>query len=100
MHTAEPLVPEPSPSKFEITRANLKSYKLIKFRQNWLEHFLRFIKLINFIQNAEELSEQRKESTIVLVYKKGDKTDCSNYRGIIIIISFIQNIIQNPSLKD
>jgi hypothetical protein len=39
-------------------------------------------KFINSIWNKEELPDQWKESVIVPVYKKGDKTDCSNYRGI------------------
>ena len=38
-------------------------------------------KLINSIWNKEELPEW-KESIIVSIYKKGNKTDCSNYRGI------------------
>ena len=33
------------------------------------------------IWNKEELPEEWKESFIVPVYKKGDKTDCSNYMG-------------------
>ena len=39
-------------------------------------------KLIISIWNKEELSEKWKESVIVPIYKNGDKTDCSNYRGI------------------
>jgi hypothetical protein len=36
-------------------------------------------KLIISIWNKEELPEECKESVIVSIYKKGDKTDCSNY---------------------
>ena len=36
---------------------------------------------INYIWNKEELPEEWKESIIVPIYKKGDKTDYSNYRG-------------------
>jgi hypothetical protein len=39
-------------------------------------------KLINSIYNQEELPDQWKEFIIVPVYKKGDKTECSNYHGI------------------
>ena len=34
-----------------------------------------------FIWNKEELPEEWKESISVPIYKKGDKTDCSNYRS-------------------
>jgi len=33
---------------------------------------------INSIWNKEELPEEWKESIVVPIYKKGDKTDCSN----------------------
>jgi len=43
-------------------------------------------KLTNSVWNKEELPEEWKESIIVPVYKKGDKTYCSsNYRGISIL---------------
>jgi hypothetical protein len=39
-------------------------------------------KLINSIWNKDTMPDQGKESIIVLFSKKGDETDCSNYRGI------------------
>jgi hypothetical protein len=37
---------------------------------------------VNSVSNKEELPDQWKESIIVPIHKKGDKTDCKNYRGI------------------
>jgi hypothetical protein len=45
-------------------------------------------KLINSVWNKEELPDQWKESIIVPVQKKGDKTDCNNYRGISLSASY------------
>jgi hypothetical protein len=42
-------------------------------------------KLIMLIWNKEELPHQWKESIVVPIDKKGDKTDCSNYRGISLL---------------
>jgi hypothetical protein len=42
-------------------------------------------KLINSIWDKEELPDQWKEPIIVPVHKKGDKTDCNNYRGISLL---------------
>jgi hypothetical protein len=41
--------------------------------------------LIMLIWNKEELPHQSKESIVVPIRKKGDKTDCSNYRGISLL---------------
>jgi hypothetical protein len=55
-------------------------------------------KLINCIWNKEELLEQWKESIIVPIYKKGDKTDCSNHRGIS-LLSTSYKILSNILLS-
>jgi hypothetical protein len=41
--------------------------------------------LVNSVWNKEELPEVWKESITVLIYKRGDKTDCSNYTGIALL---------------
>jgi hypothetical protein len=42
-------------------------------------------KLINSICNKEDLPDQWKESIFISIQKKGDKIDCSNYRGISLL---------------
>jgi len=53
-------------------------------------------KLIISIWNKEELPEEWKQSIVVAIYRKGDKTDCSNYRGITLLPStykIVSNIL-------
>jgi len=42
-------------------------------------------KCIISIWNKEECPEEWKESITVSIYKKGNKTDCSNYNGISLL---------------
>jgi hypothetical protein len=68
-------------------QVKLKSYKsagtdqipakLIKARGETL--YSEIHKIISSIWNKEELPQQWKESIIVPICKKGDKTDCNNY---------------------
>jgi hypothetical protein len=86
VHTAEPLIPDPSPFEFEIAIAKLKRHKsagsdeilaeLIQAGDEILSS--KIYKLINSIWNKEDLLDQWKESIIVPAHKKVDKTDCSN----------------------
>jgi hypothetical protein len=90
VHTAEPLVPEPSLVKVEIGTGKLKSYKspgpdqipaeLIKAGGETL--YSEIHRLICCICNKEELPQQWKESVIVPIHKK---RDCNNYRGVSLL---------------
>jgi hypothetical protein len=83
IHTAEPLAPDPSPFEVEIAIENLKRYKLpgsdgilaelIQAGGEILRSKIH--KLRKSIWNKEELPDQWKESIVVRVHKKGDKTD-------------------------
>jgi hypothetical protein len=54
-------------------------------------------KLIKLIWNKEELPHQWKESVVVPIHRKGDKTDCSSYRGIS-LLSTSYKILSNIRL--
>jgi len=83
-------VPEPSASEAEMVIKNLNRYKspcIDKIRSELIKAAGRMIcslihKLINYIWDKEELPKQWKEPIIVRIDKNGDKTGCSNYRGM------------------
>jgi hypothetical protein len=107
IHTAVLLVPEPSVSEIELAIDKLKSHKSPGIDQIPGELFKaggktvrsEIHKLTISIWNKEELPEEWKESIIVPIYKKGDKTDCNNYKGCITSANYIQNFIQHPARK-
>jgi hypothetical protein len=89
IHTAEPLVPEPSALEVELAIEKLKSHKspgtdqipaeLIKAGGRTIRGAIH--KLIIAIWKKEELPEEWNESVIVSIHTKGDKTECNNYTG-------------------
>jgi len=93
IHTAEPLVPEPSASDIELAIDKLKSHKSPGIDQIPAELIkaggrticLEIHKFITSIWKKEKMHEKWKESIIVPIHKEGDKTDCNNYRGISLL---------------
>ena len=93
IHTAEPLVPEPSAFETELAISKLKSHKspcIDEIPAELIEAGGGTIcgeihKHITSIWKKENLPEEWKESIIVPIHKKGDKTDCNNYRGISLL---------------
>jgi hypothetical protein len=87
VHTAEPSVSEPSPFEVEIAIAKLKKYKSPGSDQILAELFQaggetlqsEIHKVINSIWNKEKLPQQWKKSITISVYRKSNKTDCSDY---------------------
>ena len=92
-YTAEPLLLEPSAFEVYLAIEKLKSHKtpgidqipveLIKEGGRTIRYQIH--KLIFSFWNKEELPEEWKESIIVPIHKKGDKTDFNNYRGISLL---------------
>jgi hypothetical protein len=83
VHTAEPLVPQRSAFEVELAIEKLKRHKSAGTDQipaELIKAGCRAIRVaihkpITSIWNKEELPEEWKESIIVPIYKKGDKTD-------------------------
>ena len=106
LHTAEPLVLEPSAFEVKVPTAKLKRHKspgtdqipaeLIKAGGRTICSEIHT--LINSIWNKQELPEESKKSIIVPIYQKGDKTDCGNYRGIS-LVSTTYKIVSNILLS-
>jgi len=95
IHTAEPLVPDPSSFEVKMAIEILKRHKssvigqisaeLIKVGCRTIR--CKIHKLINSICNNESLPEEWKELIGVPIYRKGDRTDFSNYRGISLLLT-------------
>jgi hypothetical protein len=106
IHTAKPFVPGPSAAEIVVAIIKLKRYKasgsdqipaeLIQAGGKTL--YSETYKLILLIWNKEELPHQWKESIVVSIHKKGDKTDCSNYQGIS-LLSTSYKILSNILLS-
>ena len=93
IHTTEPLIPELSAFEVEMAIEEQKRHEspgidqipgeMIKARCRTIRTEIH--KLTNSIWNKEQLPEKWKEPIVIPIYKKGDKTDCINYRGISVL---------------
>ena len=108
IHTSEPLVPELSAFQIEMAIEKLKRHKspgivhipaeLVNARGRKLRSEIH--RLINYNWNKDELPEEWKDSIIVPIYRKSDKTDCSKYRGISLLSTVpVYKILSNILLK-
>jgi hypothetical protein len=50
-----------------------------------VKHCYDIRKLTSSVGKKEELPQQGKESAVITIYMKGDKTDCNNCRGISLL---------------
>jgi len=106
IHTAEPLVHEPSSFEIEVAierpiRQNTP--RIDQIPAQFIEPGGRVIpsemhELLNSIWNLEDLPEEWKESIIIPIYKKGRR------KNVVIIqayhsANYVQNFIQHPALK-
>jgi len=90
IHTAEPQVPEPSAFEVELAIEKLKSHEsacidqipaeLIKVGEQFVMRSINLFILFGIRRNRPR--NGRSGSLYVPIHKKGDKTDCSNFRGI------------------
>jgi sorting nexin-29 len=92
IQTTESFVPEPTVSEVKVAIGKQKRYKSSGVDQIPAESSSRgetlrseIHKLIKLIWNKEELTHQWKELIVVPIHKKGDKIECSNYRGISLL---------------
>jgi len=95
IHTTEPLVPATSAFVVEMATEKLKDTNhqiLIKFPAELIKAGGRTFcseiqQLINSIWNKDKLTEEWKELMPEPIYM-GDKTECSNYRGILLLATW------------
>ncbi|KAJ4441531.1 hypothetical protein ANN_11387 [Periplaneta americana] len=106
IQTAEPFIPEPTLAEVEIAIVNLKKYKSPGIDQIPAELiqeggsalYSEIYKLVLAIWEKEIVPEQWKESIIVPIFKKGDKTNCGNFRGISLLLTSYK-ILSNILLR-
>jgi Reverse transcriptase (RNA-dependent DNA polymerase) len=91
--TAQPYIEEPTIREVETEILKLRNFKAPGtdnlpgelFRNGGNALCMEMHELIKRIWNDEELPEEWKTSILCPIYKKGDKLECGNYRGIALL---------------
>lgn len=93
IHTAEPEITEPTINEVRTAIKKLKNNKaagiddmpgeIVKYGGERLVEEI--FELIREIWNKEQIPMEWTESVIIPIFKKGDKSECSNYRGISLL---------------
>ena len=107
IQTAEPLVPESIAFEVEKGIEKLKRHKSPGIDQILAELIKagceticpELHKLVNSVWNKKDLPEQWKELIIVHMYKKGDETHCTSYRGMSLLSSTYKILSKHPAVK-
>ncbi|KAJ4444213.1 hypothetical protein ANN_06004 [Periplaneta americana] len=83
------------PKYLKLSTCSTASFRIRTFTF-FIFYKLKLYKLVLAIWEKEIVQEQWKESIIVPIFKKGDKTNCSNFRGISLLLTsykILSNII-------
>jgi hypothetical protein len=91
MHTAGPLSPEPRAIEFQRAVGTASGVDQIAAELTKAEN-----KTICSEIRKEELPAQWKELNFVPFYKKGDKTDCSDYGAISLLLTAYRIVSDVP----
>jgi len=100
------LVSKPSDFEGEMATEKAKKTQITRYLSNPSKLFVagsrtnrsKIHKLTNYTSIEEEVPEECRESIIVPIYKKDDKTECSKYRGIS-LLSTTYKILSNILLQ-
>jgi hypothetical protein len=105
IHTAEPFVPGPSASECKAAIGKLKRYKSpgvgqipAELIQAGEETFRSKVHELIKLTWSKELPHPWKQSIVVPIHKKDDKTDCNNCRGIPLLSTSHEIFIKHSSL--